>query len=162
MGGFVCNSFNNAANNSEYMKSKMDDNNKLQNMRKLSWPNLRYYPQHLFEGTEKNHIKPLFGKPVPQPCNRYYCPSKFSKHQILVLMTCVTITRMYKPKDLQHILTLTSMSKKHQFSAQELVQVHYHNTTLTPGKQAGSSCLLEFTKHVIYTTRLSLHMQCSM
>jgi len=29
------------------------------------------------------------------------------------------------------------MSKKHQFSAQELV--YYRNTTLMPGKQAGSS-----------------------
>jgi hypothetical protein len=32
--------------------------------------------------------------------------------------------------DLQRILTLSSMSKKHQFSAQELV--YYHNTTLKP------------------------------
>lgn len=37
MGGFVCISFNNAVNNSDYMKSKIDDiNNKLQNMGKLS------------------------------------------------------------------------------------------------------------------------------
>jgi hypothetical protein len=40
------------------MKSKMDDNNKLQNMGKLSWPNLRYYP-HLLEGTEKKTIQNL-------------------------------------------------------------------------------------------------------
>ena len=44
-----------------------------------------------------------------------------SKEPILVLMTCVTITRMDKPKDLQRNLILSSMSKKHQFSAQELV-----------------------------------------
>jgi hypothetical protein len=43
------------------------------------------------------------------------------KEPILVLMTCVTITRMDKPKDLQRNLILSSMSKKHQFSAQELV-----------------------------------------
>jgi hypothetical protein len=73
MGGFVCNSFNNAINNSDYMKSKTDNNNNLQNMGKLSWPNLRYYPQHLIEGTEKNNTKSLFRKPVPQPFNSYYC-----------------------------------------------------------------------------------------
>ena len=53
---------------------------------------------------------------------------------------CVTITRMDKPKELQHILTFSSMSKKHYFSAQDLV--YYHNTTLKPWKQGGSSCLL--------------------
>jgi hypothetical protein len=57
MGGFVCNSFNNAINNSDYMKSKIDDNNKLQIMGKPSWPNLRYYPQHLLERTEKKPRK---------------------------------------------------------------------------------------------------------
>jgi len=41
------------------MKSKMDDNNKLQNMGKLSWPNFRYYPQHLLHGTEKETIQNL-------------------------------------------------------------------------------------------------------
>lgn len=58
MGRFVCNSSNNAVNNLVYMKSKMDDdNNKLQNMGKLSWPNLRYYLQHLLQRTEKKPYK---------------------------------------------------------------------------------------------------------
>jgi hypothetical protein len=55
----------------------------------------------------------------------------------MVLMTCGTITRMDKLNDPQRILTLSSVSKKHQFSAQELV--YYHNTTPMLGKQAGSS-----------------------
>jgi len=66
MGGFVCNSFNNGVNNSDYMKSKMDDdNNKLQNMGKLSWPNLWYYPQHLLQGTEKKPYKTCLESQYP-------------------------------------------------------------------------------------------------